>query len=321
VSEFSLIARHFARPLRHPANTPLGIGDDAALLQPSAGEQLVVTTDMLVEGTHFLADTDAKTLGWKTLAVNLSDLAAMGATPRWLLLAGALPDADPAWLSAFATGAHACAEAFEADLVGGDTTRGPRCFCVTAIGEVPAGQALRRSGGQPGDDLWVSGQPGRAALGLAHVRGQITLSNADARACADALHQPQPRVALGIALRSIAHAAIDVSDGLIADLGHILRQSGLAAEVGAYLLPSPAADVPLEKARTAVLAGGDDYELLFSAPPAAREAIALIGHRLALPLTRFGALVPGPGGQCTVRDVHGAPLPLERVGYDHFPDA
>jgi thiamine-monophosphate kinase len=183
----------------------------------------VISTDMLVEGTHFLPDTDPGDLGWKTLAVNVSDIAAMGARPRWATLAAALPDADEAWIAAFARGVFACADEFGIDLIGGDTTRGPRNFCVTIFGEVESGCALRRDGAKAGDEIWVSGRPGRAALGLAHLQGRIRLDEPELSDCIAALQRPQPRVALGLALQGLATSAIDVSDGLLADLGHILE--------------------------------------------------------------------------------------------------
>jgi thiamine-monophosphate kinase len=227
-SEFELIERCFKRSTRH---TALGVGDDGALIVPAPGHELVVSTDLLVEGTHFFPDADPEDLGWKTLAVNVSDLAAMGATPRWATLGAVLPAPTVSWVDAFARGFFACAETFGVDLIGGDTTRGPRCFSVTIFGEAPAGQALRRSGARAGDAIWVSGMPGRAARGLAHLQGRLALSGAERADCLAALHRPQPRVALGLALRGIASAAIDVSDGLLADLGHILAQSGVAAVV------------------------------------------------------------------------------------------
>jgi len=234
MSEFDLIRRYFTRA------TPgalLGVGDDAALLQASAGNALAVSTDMLVSGTHFLPDTDPFLLGHKTLAVNLSDLAAMGAAPRWATLAIALPEADEAWLAQFSAGFFALADQYGVELVGGDTTRGPLNLCVTIFGEVPAQQALRRSGAQVGDEIWVSGRLGDAALALAHLQDRITLSAAELFACLPALHQPQPRVALGLALRGIATSAIDISDGLLADLGHILEASQVGAQLDFAALP------------------------------------------------------------------------------------
>jgi len=234
MSEFDLIKRHFTRA------TPgalLGVGDDAALLQPSAGKVLAVSSDMLVSGTHFFADADPYMLGHKTLAVNISDMAAMGATPRWATLAISLPEADDAWLERFSAGFFALAQQYGVDLVGGDTTRGPLNLCVTIFGEVAPELALRRSGACVGDEIWVSGRLGDAALALAHLQGRVVLSDDEFSACAPALHQPQPRVALGLALRGIANSAIDVSDGLLSDLGHILDASKVGATIDFSVLP------------------------------------------------------------------------------------
>ena len=308
-SEFALIERYFRRPTRQ---TVLGVGDDGALIRPSAGCELVMSTDMLVSGTHFLPDCSAEDIGWKALAVNVSDMAAMGAAPRWALLAAALPAATESWIAAFARGFFACADAFGVDVVGGDTTRGPRNFCVTIVGEVPAGTALLRSGAKVGDDIWVSGRPGRAALGLAHLQGRVVLDDNRRDDCLAVLNRPQPRVSLGLALRGIATAAIDVSDGLLADLGHILTASGVAATLN---LPDlPAADLD----RNAFLAGGDDYELVFCARPTARDAIAAIAARLDLPLTRIGATEGSPAGLLTVTGPGGMAIPITHTGYDHF---
>ena len=261
-SEFDLIDRHFARPTPQAV---LGPGDDCALLAPSPGMELAVTTDMLVAGTHFFADTDPFQLGWKTLAVNVSDLAAMGAQPRWALLAGSLPAADEAWIGAFSRGFFACAGRYGVDLVGGDTTRGPLNLCVTALGEVPAGGALRRDGARPGDDVWVSGRPGLAALGLAHLQGRTALPADLGALCVGLLQQPSPRVELGLALqrRALARSAIDVSDGLLADLGHICERSTLDAEIFVAQLPDLPENVDAGLARQCQLAGGDDYRSFF----------------------------------------------------------
>ena len=315
-SEFDLIARYFVRPTPQAV---LGPGDDCALLAPSPGMELAITTDMLVSGTHFLPETDPHQLGWKTLAVNLSDLAAMGARPRWVLLAGSLPDADEAWIAAFADGLFACAKRYGADLVGGDTTRGPLNLCLTALGEVPSGKALRRDGARAGDDLWVSGQPGLAALGLAQLQGRTILPEALARRCMASLQRPLPRVELGLALREqqLARAAIDVSDGLLADLGHIAERSNVDAEVFAAQLPCLPAGADRELARTAQLAGGDDYELVFSAAPGKRHELAELAARLDLPLWRIGRIVEGQG-VVRVLDENGQSLPQTRKGFDHF---
>jgi thiamine-monophosphate kinase len=315
-SEFDLIARYFARPTPQAV---LGPGDDCALLAPSPGMELAITTDMLVSGTHFLPDTDPYQLGWKTLAVNLSDLAAMGARPRWVLLAGSLPQADESWIAAFADGLFACAKRYDVDLVGGDTTRGPLNLCLTALGEVAAGSALRRDRAQDGDDLWVSGQPGLAALGLAQLQGRTQLPEILASRCISALQQPLPRVELGQALLNgkLAHAAIDVSDGLLADLGHIAERSGVDGEVSLTQLPSlPAGAEPL-LARHCQLAGGDDYELIFTASPGKRHELAALAVRLDLPLWRIGRMVDGQG-KVRLLDENGAVLPVTRKGFDHF---
>lgn len=315
-SEFGLIARHFTRPT---PNAVLGVGDDAALLRVSPGHELAISTDMLVAGTHFFPDTDPRRLGWKALAVNISDLAAMGARPRWATLALSLPQADDAWLAAFAAGLFECAEQFGVELVGGDTTRGPLNLSVTIMGEIPAGQALRRDAARAGDDIWVSGSLGGAALGLAALQGRVQLEEAIRQDCVPILESPQPRVALGLALRGLAHAAIDISDGLLADLGHILECSGLGAELQFDTIPAHAALAPLldqEWARSCLLAGGDDYELCFTAASAKRELIAGIGAQLGLPLTRIGHISADQG--LRLLDRAGQSIPTPRSGYDHF---
>ncbi len=329
-SEFALIDRYFRRPTRH---TVLGVGDDGAILRPSAGCELVVSTDMLVAGTHFLPDADPAGLGWKALAVNVSDMAAMGAQPKWALLAAALPAATESWIEKFAHGFFACAEAFGVDVVGGDTTKGPRNFCVTICGEVPAGQALRRSGARPGDEIWVSGAPGRAALGLAHLQGRVALAEPALTDCLAALHRPQPRVALGLALRGLATAAIDVSDGLLADLGHILEASGVAATLRLTVPPVPqgfpsvtptfvpvagmAVDAGLIW-QDCYLAGGDDYELAFTVPAERHEEVLTLGQSLSLPMACLGRVEAGAPGALTLLDATGQPLETTRRGYDHF---
>ncbi|MDR1163114.1 MAG: thiamine-phosphate kinase [Candidatus Accumulibacter sp.] len=321
-SEFDLIARHFVRPT---PRTLLGPGDDAALLAPSPGTEIAVTTDALVSGIHFLPETDPERLGWKTLAVNLSDLAAMGATPRWAFLACALPDPDESWLAAFSSGVFACARRYGVDVSGGDTTRGSLTLCVTALGEVPAATALRRDAARAGDDLWVSGFLGCAALGLAHRRGEIRLPAEILDACLDRLEKPHPRVALGVALReaALARAAIDVSDGLLADAGHLAEASKLDVEIDAARLPEgfpqgfSAAPSLMERFQRGRLSGGDDYELLFSAAPERRDAIDALGARIELPLSRIGRFVTGTGG-VSLRDARGEALPVFYKGFDHF---
>jgi thiamine-monophosphate kinase len=307
--EFALIDRYFKRTMRH---TVLGGGDDGALIQPAPGHELTISTDMLVAGTHFYADTDPEDLGWKTLAVNVSDMAAMGAQPRWAVLAISLPSVEESWIAAFAKGFHDCADAFGVDLIGGDTTRGPLNFCVTIFGELPAGQAIRRSGGKPGDDVWVSGLPGRAGLGLAILQGKVEFSEPRRSECLKALTRPQPRVALGLGLRGLATAALDVSDGLLADLGHILEESNCAAELQFNNLPPPGIQ------RDMCLGGGDDYELLFTAPAARRAEVEALSQQIGLRLMRIGSLTPGEAGQLTITGPQGESIASERRGFDHF---
>lgn len=322
--EFALIDRYFARPT---PSAVLGPGDDCALVQPTPGKQLAVTTDMLVAGTHFLADTDPRNLGWKALAVNLSDLAAMGATARWVTLAGALPAADAAWIERFADGFFACAKEYGVDVIGGDTTRGPLNLCVTALGEVEPGRALRRDGAHPGDQVWVSGRPGLAALGLAQLQGRVSLPEPWPRLCIAALEKPRPRLALGQALVGLASAAIDVSDGLLADLGHIAERSGCAAAVRLVQLPQlrdlvgsgERYDADLRRlALDCQLAGGDDYELCFTVPAARSPQVAALAAALELPLWPIGEIVAGTPGTVEVFDPDGQPVDIARRGYDHF---
>jgi thiamine-monophosphate kinase len=315
-SEFDLIARHFTRPT---PTARLGVGDDAALLDCAPGMELAVSSDMLVAGTHFLPDTDPCQLGHKTLAVNLSDLAAMGATPRWALLSLALPAADEAWLAAFSQGFFDLAARFGVELVGGDTTRGSLNLCVTILGQVPAGQALRRDGARLGDDIWVSGELGGAALGLAHLQGRLVLDPEEAATCLARLHRPEPRVALGLALGGLASAAIDVSDGLLADLGHILERSAVGAEVAFEALPSAptvAARLPDLLARRCLLAGGDDYELCFTAPPGRAEAILSAGRAAGVAMSRIGRITAASG--LRLLDGAGREMVMEERGFDHF---
>ncbi|MDP1635579.1 MAG: thiamine-phosphate kinase [Gallionellaceae bacterium] len=316
-SEFDLIARHFTRPVHH---TVLGVGDDGAVVRPAPGMDLVISTDMLVAGTHFLDGTDPEALGWKALAVNLSDLAAMGAQPRWAVVAAALPVADEIWIAAFAYGFFAAAETFDVDVIGGDTTRGPLNIAPTVFGEVPCGQAITRAGAHAGDDLWVSGMPGLAALGLNHRQGKVSLQETARESCLAALERPQPRVGLGLALRGLASAAIDVSDGLLADIGHILDSSALAADIEFASLPRATLDACTDAAlaQRCLLAGGDDYELAFSAPAAKRKEIEALSPRLGQPLTRIGSLRAGIPGAIVLLDAAGQPMQVGREGFDHF---
>ena len=302
-SEFEIIQRHFSRPARHAL---LGVGDDAALIRPDAGAELAVSTDLLLEGRHFAKGAEPRALGHKALAVNLSDMAAMGATPRWAMLALALPAADEEWIAAFAAGFYALADRYDVDLIGGDTTRGALAICVTILGEVPAGLALRRGGARPGDDIWVSGELGAAAYAL-HDAGNA--------AAARRLHQPEPRVELGERLRGIAHAAIDVSDGFAQDLGHLLERSAAGAVVHYALLPKFPCDAAQLQQRC-VLAGGDDYELVFAAPQSARREIEALSATLRLALTRVGSIQAGEP-KLQLLDALGKPMAAGR-GFDHF---
>lgn len=315
MSEFSLIDRIRARAATRP-DVLLGIGDDAALLRVPDGQALVVSTDTLVAGVHFPADTVAADIGWKSLAVNLSDLAAMSAQPAWVSLALTLPEADADWLEAFLDGFLALAAEHDVALVGGDTTRGPLSITVTAHGFVPPAQALRRDGAQAGDDIWVTGTIGDAAGGLSQWRRQALMS-AKLR---HRLDRPTPRVAAGLRLRGLAHAAIDLSDGLAADLGHLLSASNVGAEIELGRLPtsrSLAEHFPDEHARwTLQLSGGDDYELCFTAAPADALAIEQVMADCDLPATVVGHVRSAPGLQ--LQAPGGEAFDVSRAGHDHF---
>ena len=321
MNEFELIRRYFTRPARRAV---LGVGDDCALIAPRAGHELALSTDMLVAGRHFLHDTEPEALGHKTLAVNLSDCAAAGAEPRYALLAVAVPEANPDWLERFSRGLFALADRFGVELIGGDTTRGPLTLCVTIIGEVPAGQALLRSGARPGDTVWVSGELGTAAAGLAILKAKFDLPEPERRRAIDALQRPTPRVELGIALRGIASSALDVSDGLLGDLGHILERSAVGAEVDLSRLPCSAwlrARLRAPQARPfalgCVLAGGDDYELCFTAPPEREAQVREAGRQAGVAVTPVGRIVAG--ATLAVRDEHGQALDLSGLrAFDHF---
>jgi thiamine-monophosphate kinase len=319
MGEFELIARFFDRPVRR---NPLGVGDDCALLQPAPGMQLAVSTDLLVEGRHFLSTVDPRRLGHKALAVNLSDLAACGAQPLAFTLSLALPQVDAAWLGAFAQGLFALADAHGCELVGGDTTRGPLAINITVFGEVPGGQALLRSGARAGDELWISGTLGDARLALEAFRGTVSLPQEVFEAARQRLEQPEPRVALGCALRGIASAAIDISDGLAGDLAHVLRRSGVGASVALaqapQLLAATRAGLRLDpqQVEELVFAGGDDYELAFTAPAAQREAVLAAAKRTATPVTPIGRIEAAAG--LRLLDAAGQPTQRAFGGFDHF---
>ena len=315
LGEFELIERFFTRPARRAT---LGVGDDCALLQTTPGTTLAVSTDMLVEGRHFLSTVPADRLGHKALAVNLSDLAACGAQPVAFTLALALPRADEAFLAAFARGLFALADREACELIGGDTTRGPLTVCVTVLGELPAGTALLRTGARPGDDLYVSGTLGDARLALEAFRGNLTLDAADFAQVRRAMELPTPRIALGIRLRGLATGAIDVSDGLTGDLGHLLRGSAAAAVVDVDALPRSAvlAAQPIELQRECLLAGGDDYELVFTAPPSRRDAVAAAGASAGTTVTRIGRIEAGAGLRLV--DRAGESVTSRFGSFDHF---
>ena len=372
LSEFELIDRFFLRRAQqlqtHGRAAHLGIGDDCALLRAPAGQDIAVSTDMLVSGRHFLPDVDAERLGHKSLAVNLSDLAAMGAAPAAFTLSLALPHADASWLEGFSNGLFALAERFDCELVGGDTTAGPLTISITVFGHIPRGLALRRDAAQHGDDIWLSGNLGDARLALGLFRNdwrQSTGSSADSRAknrsgvgandddtdtdelidlvpnaaatlkaVRSAMETPEPRVALGLLLRGVAHAAIDLSDGLIGDLAHILRRSGKTARVNVDAIPRSAwvAAQTSDIQRICTIAGGDDYELCFTAPVSARAQLQDISAQCRLPLTRVGTILnPSPGaassptslpsssaGHIAWVDSRDAPVSLSLTGFDHF---
>ena len=323
MTEFDLIARYFTRPAKQAA---LGVGDDCALLNPSPGMQLAVSSDMLVEGRHFFSDVSPYSLGHKALAVNLSDLAACGAKPVAFTLALALPSINKAWLQEFSRGLWALADAYGCELIGGDTTQGPLNICITVFGEVPRGQALLRSGAKVGDDIYVSGTLGDARLTLEALQGKLELPPEILAQARLRLEQPSPRVALGMALRGIATSAIDISDGLAGDLGHVLKASGVGARIDteitinliaarAYIHWSKAL-FDTQKQLKIALSGGDDYELAFTAPPSARQAVQAASSSSQTPVTRIGAIEAEPG--LRLIDGHGQPVVGQFSSFDHF---
>jgi thiamine-monophosphate kinase len=319
MGEFDLIARYFTRPARR---NPLGVGDDCALLQPAAGMQLAVSTDLLIEGRHFLSTVDPAALGHKALAVNLSDLAACAAQPLAFTLSLALPQIDERWLAGFSQGLFALAEAHGCELVGGDTTRGPLAINITVFGEVPAGQALLRSGARVGDDLWVSGTLGDARLALEAFRGTVSLPQQVFEGARARMDRPQPRVALGLALRGIANSAIDLSDGLLGDLGHVLRRSNVGASLDTSCAPSLLAalrngfTLPTARIEELVFAGGDDYELAFTATLQHRAAVEEVARASDTPVTRIGRIERALG--LRLHDAQGQAVTRTFAGFDHF---
>ncbi|HEX2013438.1 MAG TPA: thiamine-phosphate kinase [Roseateles sp.] len=320
MGEFDLIKRFFTRGQQAASQSgvPLGIGDDCAIVAPTPGMQWLVSCDMLVEGRHFLSTVAPERLGHKALAVNLSDLAACGATPRAFTLALALPRADAGFLEGFARGLFALADAHGIALIGGDTTAGPLNICITVMGEAPAGAALLRSGAKAGDDLYVSGTVGDARLALEAFRGSVALAGEDFQLARRAMECPTPRVALGQALRGVASSAIDVSDGLLGDLGHVLARSGLGATLLIDALPRSEllARQTAELQRLCTLNGGDDYELIFSAPPEARDAVRTAAAASATPVTLIGRLEAEEG--LRLLDAQGQVLRWDQPSFDHF---
>ena len=319
MGEFDLITRYFTRPAKRAV---LGVGDDCALWQIQPGMQLAVSTDMLVEGRHFLSTVPPKRLGHKALAVNLSDLAASGAKPVAFTLALAMPRIDESWLQGFSAGLLALADQHTCELVGGDTTQGPLTICITVMGEVPPGDALLRQGAQVGDDIYISGSVGDARLALEVMRGQLSLSASDFESCRQRMEQPQPRIALGLALRGVANACIDVSDGLAGDLGHVLKASQVGAVLTTDWVQDSAAisvamqSLPFARRLDMALAGGDDYELLFTAAPEQAEAVQHAANEADVSVTCIGRITTGSGLQ--VLDLQGVPMSRRFASFDHF---
>lgn len=319
MGEFDLIARYFTRPGRHAV---LGVGDDCALLQPQAGMQLAVSSDMLVEGRHFLSTTPAAGLGHKALAVNLSDLAACGAKPLAFTLALALPFIDENWLAGFSKGLWNLADAHGCELIGGDTTQGPLNICITVLGEVPPGDALLRQHAQVGDDIYISGTVGDARLALEVFKGTVSLEATYFEAARLRMERPTPRIELGLALRGVANAAIDVSDGLLGDLGHILQRSQVGAVIETAWVQDSAAisdamqSVVFNKRLDFALAGGDDYELLFTAPPDQADEVLEAGEQCGVSITCIGRITPVAGVH--VLDLQGLPMSRRFASFDHF---
>jgi thiamine-monophosphate kinase len=319
MGEFELIERYFQRPARRAVQ---GIGDDCALIQPSPGQQLAISCDMLVEGRHFLSTVDPARLGHKALAVNLSDLAACGARPLAFTLALALPRVDASWLEGFSRGLLALADAHECELIGGDTTQGPLNISITVMGEVPPDQALLRHAAQAGDDLYISGTVGDARLALEVFRGHLSVPGEVFERARERMERPTPRVALGLVLREVAHAAIDVSDGLLGDLGHVLKRSGVGAVVETGWLKGSAAvspdllALPWQRRLDFALSGGDDYELLFTAPVHHRERVHALASDCEVPVTRIGRITADTG--LRLLDPQGQPITRRFASFDHF---
>lgn len=318
LSEFEIISHYFTPLYASTDKTKLTVGDDCALLHPTCNMQLAISTDILVEGKHFFPQTDPTTLGYKCLAVNLSDLAAMGAKPMFFTLALVLPEANSIWLSQFSQGLLGLADEYNCKLIGGDTTKGPLTISITIFGEVPSGQALYRNAAKNGDDIWISGTIGDARLALAVYRNELILDLNIYKDIALRMHKPIPRVALGIALRGIAHAAIDVSDGLTGDLAHILKLSQVGARIYIDTLPisSILQQQSLEICRNFALSGGDDYELCFTAPTRLRQNVLLAAAHTKTTVTRIGIIEKSPGLRLV--DINEKLIDITINSFDHF---
>lgn len=317
MKEFDFIKRYLQTDT--DKDVVLGIGDDAAIVRPREGFDLCFSADMLLKDRHFFADVKPEDLAWKVLAVNISDMAAMGAIPRWVLLSAALPELDEVWLKRFCGSFFGLAKKFGVTLIGGDTTKGDMAFNVTIIGELPKGRALRRDAAVAGDDIWVSGRVGMAAAALNCRLKRCVLPDEVFAVCEQKLLRPEPRVGLGLALLPFARAAQDVSDGLAQDLGHILTASGVGAEIFADKLPSLSVlkDIlPRAQWLSYTLAGGDDYELVFTASESCRESVLAAAERCGVPVTRIGKI----NGECRLKilDSDGRELKLHSSGFDHF---
>lgn len=316
MNEFDFIRQYLTRPSAANQELVLGIGDDAAIVRPQPGYDWHISSDMLLAGRHFFADVAPADLAHKILAVNLSDMAAMGATPRYALLSAALPALDAAWLDAFCHTFFAMADEYGVRLIGGDTTRGDWIFNLTIIGQTPHGQALRRDAAQVGDEVWVSGQLGLAAAALDQHWGKVTLPVAVFAECEARRLRPTPRVALGQALLGLVHAAQDISDGLLQDAGHIARASGVGVEIFVPMLPSLPELAAHDAYNDWILAGGDDYELLFTAAPHDADAVRAVAADCGVVVTRIGRIVPGQG--CRALDGNGREMSRTHKGFDHF---
>lgn len=316
MKEFDFIKQYLNRPQSDDGQVVLGIGDDAAIIRPDAGQDIHISSDMLLGGRHFFTDVSAADLAHRVLAVNLSDMAAMGATPKWALLSVALPDLQEAWLREFCDALFAMASEHGVRLIGGDTTKGDWVFNVTIMGQTPQGMGLRRDAAKVGDDVWVSGHLGLACAALHDHWLNVHLPNELFQLCEAARLRPQPRVALGQRLLHLAHAAQDVSDGFAQDLGHILTASAVGAVVNVDALPTLSELKQFEQWPQWVAAGGDDYELVFTAPMAQRAAIVAAGQACGVMVTPVGQVVAGSGLQ--LQDAVGTPISLTHEGFDHF---